>query len=380
MRTSSLAAGATILALAATLVTAPAQAHRGHDREPDVITDGLIGPLTLDVANRGDVLVTQTFANTLSKIDRRGRVTDLHQFEASPEEGELVGVAYSGGNTYHVETDFTGEVPTSYIIKTDKKGRRTVVSDDLVAHEMTRNPDAHVTYGFRNLRGRCADELRELEEEIDFPIGSEYPGIVESHAYQLDVHGGNIYVADAAANAILRVNERTGKISTVSVLPASTITFTAELEAGLEAQMGQSVPDLDVPDCLVGKRYTPEPVPTDVQVSRLGILYVSTLEGGAGELAPLSKVYRVEPFRGRAGLVAGGMHGATGLALLPTGHIVVAEMFGNEVSIIRPLIGRATTLFEAESPADVAVDGRTVYATTGTFGNGALVKYQHRGW
>ncbi len=290
MRTSSLAAGATILALAATLVTAPAQAHRGHDREPDVITDGLIGPLTLDVANRGDVLVTQTFANTLSKIDRRGRVTDLHQLEASPEEGELVGVAYSGGNTYHVETDFTGEVPTSYIIKTDKKGRRTVVSDDLVAHEMTRNPDAHVTYGFRNLRGRCADELRELEEEIGFPIGSEYQGIVESHAYQLDVHGGNIYVADAAANAILRVNERTGKISTVSVLPASTITFTAELEAGLEAQMGEVIPDLDIPDCLVGKRYTPEPVPTDVQVSWLGILYVSTLEGGAGEIVPLSKV------------------------------------------------------------------------------------------
>jgi hypothetical protein len=374
MRRSTLAAGVSALALAATLVTVPAHAHRDRDSEPDVVVNGLVGPLTLAV-DKGDVYVTQTFANTLSKVDKRGRVSTLHQLPLSPEEGELVGVARDRGATYHVETDFTGEVPTSHVVKTSKTGKRTVVSDDLWAYEVERNPDARHTYGFRDLRGSCADELAAWEEETGFPTFTGYPGIVESHAYQLDVHNGTIYVADAAANAILKVNERTGRISTVGVIPSSTITFTEEVEAYVESQ----IPG-DMPDCVVGKRYTPEPVPTDVVRGWDGGLYVSTLEGSAGEVMPLSKVYRLSQWTGRSLELARGMHGATGLALMPTGHIVVAEMFGGEVSVIRPFHRRATTLFEAENPADVAVDGRTVYATTGTFGDGALVSYRYRGW
>ncbi|PYF96723.1 hypothetical protein SAMN05216184_11814 [Georgenia satyanarayanai] len=376
MRRSILAAGVSALALAATLVTVPAHAHPDRDSEPDVVVNGLAGPLTLAVGDKGDVYVTQTFANTLSKVDKRGRVSTLHQLPLSPEEGELVGVARDRGATYHVETDLTGEVPTSHVVKTSRTGKRTVVSDDLWEYEIERDPDARQTYGFRNLRSSCADELADFEETVGAPIFSEYTGIVESHAYQLDVHDGTIYVADAAANAILKVNERTGRISTVGVVPSSTITFTEDLEAYVEGQFGGA----DLPDCLVGKRFTPEPVPTDVVRGWDGGLYVSTLEGSAGEAAPLSKVYRLSQWTGRSLELARGMHGATGLALMPTGHIVVAEMFGGEVSVIRPFTGRAATLFEAESPADVGVDGRTVYATTGTFGDGALVSYRYRGW
>ncbi len=379
MRRSALAVGVSVLALAATLIP-PAQAHR--PRDPEVVTGGLVGPLTLAVGDRGDVFVTQTFANTLSRVDRRGEVTTVHQLAASPEEGELVGVTYHRGSTYHIETDYTGEVPTSHIVRTTRSGTRTVVSDDLVAHELEHNPDAGKTYGFRNLRTTCANELLALEEAIGAPIGSEYTGIVESHAYQLEVHRGSIYVADAAANAVLEVDRRTGEISTVAVLPSTTITFTAELEAALEAMMSESLgEEVDLPDCLVGRRYTPEPVPTDVAVGRGGMLYVSTLEGGAGEIVPLSKVYRVNPWNGRARAVAGGMHGATGLDVTRDGHVVVAEMFGGEVSVVHPHHRRPTvrTLFAADSPADVDVAGRTVYATTGTFGEGALVSYRLRG-
>ena len=196
MRKSTLAAGASVLALAATLLTVPAHAA-GGDREPEVVTGGLVGPLTLAVGNRGDVYVTQTFANTLSKVDRSGAVTTLHSLEGSPGTAELVGVAYSGGATYHIESDLSGEVPTTHIVRT-KNGERTVVSDDLWAYEMENNPDASQKYGFKGLRGSCADQLRALEESIGFPIGSEYTGIVESHGYQLEVHRGTIYVADAA--------------------------------------------------------------------------------------------------------------------------------------------------------------------------------------
>lgn len=375
MRTSTLAAGVSALALAATLVSAPAHAHRDRDSEPDVVVTGLAGPLTLAVADKGSVLVTQTVANTLSKVDKRGRVTDLHQLPLPPGEGELVGVAYHRGATYHVESDLSGEVPTSHIVKTSKTGKRTVVSDDLWTYEMEHNPDARATYGFRNLTQQCAADVAAFEQSIGVPLFSQYQGIVESHAYQLDVHNGKIYVADAAANAILEVNERTGRVTNAHVLPATTITFTEELEAYVEEQFG----GVDMPDCVVGRRYTPEPVPTDVEVGWDGALYVTTLEGAAGEAVPLSKVYRVSQ-RGWFLELAKGMHGATGLALMDSGHIVVAEMFGGEVSVIRPLHRRATTLFSADSPADVEVDGRTVYATTGTFGDGALVKYGYRGW
>ncbi len=366
MRKSTLA-GASVLALAATLLTVPAQAD-DHTSEPEVVTGGLIGPLTVASGDGGDVYVTQTFANTLSKVDGNGEVTNLHTLEGSPETAELVGVAYSGGATYHIENDFSGEVPTSHIVRTEN-GERTVVSDDLWAYEIANNPDRSHRYGVTNARGTCLDQLTAFEETAGFPIVN-YRGIVESHGYQLEVHDGAIYVADAAANAVLKVDEGTGAISTVSVLPGKTIKFTAGLEAALEGQLG-----LDIPDCIVGKRFIAESVPTDVQVGWLGGLYVSTLGGSAGEVLPLSSVYWISPDAEYTFEVAGDLHGATGLDVTPDGTVIVAEMFGGRVSAIPHGDNEATTLFEANSPADVAVAGHTVYATTGTFGEGALVKY-----
>jgi len=373
MRKRTLAAGASILALTATLLSVPA--HAGdRAREPEVVAGGLIGPLTLAVGNRGDVYVTQTFANTLSKIDRAGTVTDLHTLEGGPEAAELVGVTYDRGSTYHIESDLSSGTPTTHIVRT-RNGERTVVSDDLWAHEVANNPDAGQTYGFRGLRGQCAADVAAFEEQAGVLLDS-YTGIVESHGYQLDAHNGTIYVADAAANAVLKVDERTGDISTVGVLPGNSVRFTAEIEAALEAQM----PGADIPDCVVGKQWVAEPVPTDVQRGWDGGLYVTTLGGIVGEIVPLSSVYRVSARGGPTFEVTGNLHGATGLAIAPTGAILVAEMFGGEVSVIPPFHNRATTLFAADSPADVAIDGRTVYATTGTFGEGALVRYSYRGW
>ncbi|MCM3661667.1 ScyD/ScyE family protein [Georgenia satyanarayanai] len=364
---STLTAGAGILALAASLLTVPARAD-DHAPEPEVVTGGLIGPLTVAAGDGGDIYVTQTFANTLSKVDGDGAVTNLHSLAGSPETAELVGVTYSDGATYHIESDFSGEAPTTYIVRT-KDSERTVVSDDLWAHEIANNPDRSQRYGVTNARGTCLDQLTAFQETAGFPLVN-YHGIVESHGYQLEVHDGTIYVADAAANAVLKVDESTGDISTVDVLPGKTITFTAGLEAAWEEQLG-----LDIPNCIVGKRFIAESVPTDVQVGWLGGLYVSTLGGGAGEVLPLSSVYWISPDAEHTFEVAGDLHGATGLDVTPDGTVIVAEMFGGRVSAIPHGHNEATTLFEADSPADVAVAGHTVYAVTGAFGEGALVKY-----
>lgn len=378
MRVSYLIAGAGSLALAATFA-APAQAHHPPDpQQPEVVADGLAGPLSLAVGRGHEVYVTQSFAGLLSRVNWRGDVRTVHDLGLPPDSGELTGVAYTRRATFHIETDASGPGgPVTHVIRTSKNGYRTVVSDDLWAYEKQNNPDADRTYGFTDLDDSCADALAAFEEGVptgrELPPLSEYHGIVESHAYQLSVSRGSIFVADAAANAVLAVNQSTGDISTVAVLPATPITFTQEFNDALEGQL-----ELDMPDCLIGQEYTPEPVPTDVQVGRWGRLYVSTLGGGAGESAPLSKVYGVNPRTGSTSVVAGGLFGATGLALSHTGDIFVAEMFGGKVSVIKRHKHTAKTVFTAESPADVDLRGNTIYATTGVFDNGAIVKYRYR--
>lgn len=390
MRVSTFTAGASALALAATLAAAPAQAHgrdRHHDREPEVVASGLVGPLSLTVGQGNDVYVSQSFAGVLSKIDKHGDISTVTAVD--PETGSVSGVDWKGGKLYYLEGDFSGEVPDVHVAMIDKRGNHSIVSDNLWEHEIANNPDAGASYGFVGLGGSCADQLAALEagfpEELaEVPFLQEYGGIVESNPYQLVVdHDGTIYVADAAANAVVEVDRRTGAISTVSVIPATPIQFTEELEAMYEGYLEQAAAELeiemdtDVPDCLVGQTFTPEPVPTDVQLGRQDTLYVSTLQGGAGELLPLSKVYAVDARSGAASEVAGGMHGATGLAVLPNGHMFVAELFGGEVSIIRRGSSTAETLFAADSPADVAVQGAFLYATTGVFGDGSVVRYHH---
>ncbi|GAA4766630.1 hypothetical protein [Citricoccus nitrophenolicus] len=231
----------------------------------------------------------------------------------------------SGGSTFHIETNYLAGF--SHIVKTSPRGKRSVVSRDFLAHETRTNPDGRVTEGFVGLKGQCASDLAALEAQIGQRLVSEYRGEDFCHAYQLDVTRHATYVADAGANALLKVSPRSAKISTVAVLPPVKVTTGAELLDALNAMLA-GIPELPedttAPDCLLGKTFVAEPVPTDV------------------------------------------------------------EMLGGEVSVIPKGSRKSTTLFAADSPGDVEVHGNTVYATTGVFdpeGNGTVVKvdYRHRG-
>ncbi|MEJ6543014.1 ScyD/ScyE family protein [Brachybacterium paraconglomeratum] len=305
-----------------------------------------------------------------------------------PAGGGISGAADGRhGATHHLETAVGPTGPESHVIRVDRDGTRTVVSDDLWAHEKEDNPDEAQTYGFSGLDDQCVAEVAALEQSIPpGPEGgplllNEHPGIIESNAYQLTVDRGTAYVADAAANAILAVDLRSGGISTLAVIPGSAVTFTEQHKAYVDGMLGGAT----LPDCVVGASYTPEPVPTDVEVGKDGRLYVSTLQGALGEAFPLSTVYKVSPRSGHTRTVADrGMQGATGLAVAPNGDILVAEMFGDAISTITPGRSKARTLFEADAPADVEFARGTVYATTGVFGedgapgNGAVVSYHYR--
>lgn len=374
MRRSTVVAAACTLSLAATLVAVPSQAGSGSGgRSPETVATGLIGPLSVAVDDSsGKVYVTQSFAGLLSRVARNGTTTTLVAYP-NPD-GELVGASTGPKGTYFIQTDFAAQPhPTSYVKRIDKKGKVTTVSKDLWAHEIAKNPDGKQAYGFTRLGGACAAELDAWQAaNPDGPPLARYTGIIESHGYQTTVHKGNVYVADAAGNAVLRVDGKTGKVRTVAVIPTTPVKVTPEILAMLEGALMT-----DLPDCLVGQKYVPEPVPTDVRVGKDGKLYVTTLQGGLGEMLPLSKVYRVDLKSGRAKAVAHGLWGATGLDIIGK-DLIVAEMFAGEVSVIKNGKGTAKVLFTLPEASDVDAKGKTIYATGGVFSGGVLVKYSYR--
>lgn len=358
MRSSRVLAVLASGAVAAGLVSAPANA--APSQVQDVFAEGLAGPLTIAVHDGGtQITATQSFAGLLTRHDQRGGTTVL--VAGNGPDTEIVGVSLGARGTYYVETDYAAG--TSHINRIDTRGASATVSDDLMAYEAYNNPDGGSTYGFSGLSNSCASKLATFEQS--FPPGalpplSSYHGIVESHGYQTSVGSrGDVFVADAAANAILSVDGRSGQIRTVAVIPATPATFTAQVAAGLEGQL-----EVDIPDCLTGATFIPEPVPTDVEIGSDGMLYVSTLQGWLGEMQPLSAVYRVNPDNGRTTKLAGGMHGATGLALHGK-KIVVAEMFAGELSVIDEGSTTARTVLAVPSgPADVEVSGTAVFVST----------------
>src|SRR5207245_2041015 len=153
-----------------------------------------------------------------------------------------------------------------------------------------------------------------------------YHGVVDSHPYSVaNAPGGGWYVAEAAGNDVLKVSPK-GHIHVVYLARPQNHVVTAR-----EAKR------LSAPKCVAGHKYSFEPVPTDVEVTRAGRLIVSQLPGGpeGPALGARGSVLRVNPATHHGYKVAGGFAGATNVAIGPKGEIYVAELFANQISVIR---------------------------------------------
>jgi hypothetical protein len=189
---------------------------------------------------------------------------------------------------------------------------------DLGAFEAEHNPDSRRTYGFLNLAPDCASQL-----PPNMPGLKRYTGIVESNPYALaHAPGGGWYVTDAAGNDVLKVS-RNGAIKVVYVTRPQRMVITAEAAAAT-----------GLPACTAGEKFAFEGVPTDVEVSRTGRLFVSLLPGGpeSPALGARGKVVKVNPRTRKSRLVASGFVGATNLALAPRHRMFVTELFANKVT------------------------------------------------
>jgi hypothetical protein len=319
--------------------------------EPFTIAEGLISPLSLEVDRDSVALLSQNFIGLLSQVAADGTVTTVTAGEPGNEIGA---VSSRKGTTYFTQS--TPDLSESVLYSIDEAGVVSLIAD-IRTYEETENPDQVNTYGFIGLTEECSAQI---PAEPMSPSPTAYTGVVDSHPYATRARSNSLYLADAGANAILRV-EYSGEISTVAVLPPEPpVTVTAEIAAGLE-----------LPECTVGAEYVFEPVPTDVEVGDDGYLYVTTLPGGpeGPSLGARGSVYRVDRHSGDAELVATGFGGATSLAVADDGTIFVAELFGGEdgsgqVSIVPAGSDTPEPFVALPSPAAIELSGDNLWVTT----------------
>jgi hypothetical protein len=315
------------------------------------IADGFAGPLQIAVGANGTLYVAQDFAGVLSKVSKKGSVSDL----VTAPGTEIAGVAAQGNGTVFYTARFGPDnAPTALLRRALPNGKTSTVAD-LGAYEAAANPDRVNTYGFVEISPECAAQL---PPDIGPP---SYTGIIDSHPYAVALAPGAVLVADAAANDILRVGPN-GSISTVAVLPPQPTVVTAESAAAF-----------GLPACTIGLTYNFEAVPTDVEVGRDGQLYVSLLPGGPEDprLGARGSVYAVNPRTGASHLVATGFAGATNLALGAGGTIFVTELFADDIAVVQG--GTTVDTIPLAQPAAVEYARGVLYASTNVFGNGAVV-------
>ncbi len=342
MRSSRLLITTTLLSAGALLVPAQAAvAGHGHDGgkhrapTPVVKSDRLVAPFNLALAH-GKVLVADGGRNLVGALKRDGSIATI----AADQPGAS-GIATAGKRlafTTTVTNFDTFENTASGLNIWGPRGKK--VYADTHAYETKRNPDRINSYGVKHPSKCVADALT----AAGVPVS--YKGLVDSHAYSVTAHRSGWIVADAGANALFRVDNK-GRISTLTVLPPQPTRITAAMAGAL-----------GLPDCVVGVTYKFEPVPTDVEVGKDGMLYVTTLPGGPESpvLGARGAVWRVNPWSGRATKIAGGFLGATNLAIGKHGEIYVAELFAGQVSVLRHGVARPYVAL----PGVVAVesDGR----------------------
>jgi hypothetical protein len=386
MLRSTLFVGA-VGAIALTLATpTSAPAHGGSPTVSAPIVQGLAGPLQIDLGHHGKIYVAQSFAGTLTLVNRDGTTEDL-----TPDPIGIDGVASRRRGVAYTSTDFN-DATRAALVKFRKNDGSVSTVADLWPYEVANNPDAVNTYGFLDLSDECAAKVDALppSDEGPPPSGEPYTGIEDSHPYALANDGwGGWYVADAGMNAIVHVTKH-GDISTVAVLPPQPAKVTADAAAGQ-----------GLPACTVGSTYAFEPVPTDVEVGKDGKLIVSLLPGGPEDpsLGARGAVYQVKAGWGghhhgygrhgshsRVKLLAGGFLGATNVAIGDRGEIYVAELFGGKVSVLKH--GDVSTVAELPNPAGVEYKDGKVYVSYDVFppdnppgppdGKIATIKVRHR--
>ena len=253
-------------------------------RGVSVVTKHLDGPFGLQkaVSHRGFV-VAESESGQVTRVFKDGR----QRVVLSGAPG-VAGVAADSKHVYAVTggPNEEGQSPggkygTSAVIRTDYQGRNPKKIADLLAYELAHNPDGQVQF----VNGKPVDSI--------------------SNPFAMTMSPWGLLVADGGANDVLKVNPRTGKVSTFFA-PATV----------------KDVKACQAPDANANPGTTGcDPVPTGVDVVR-GKVYVSTL---GAEAPGASRIYKLSP-TGKVLRVWKGFTSLTGVAVRHDGTVYASSV------------------------------------------------------
>jgi hypothetical protein len=276
---------------ATVLAGAPALAGGGHGGSKPAIrtvTTKLNGPFGLDVLSPHVALVAQADAGKVTAVNlktgsRTSLITNMPGVTGvAATHGKIF--ALTGGPNEQGATP-PSKYPAASVLVADRNGKHVRPLADLQKYELKHNPDR--------------------QKQFD-KSGKPYDAL--SNPFSLVATRWGLLVADGGANDVLRVNPRTGKVSTFFVPPNPR---TKEcLKKGAQANPGT-----------VGC----DPVPTGIAVLGRHV-YISTL---GAEQPGAAAIYKLD---GRSGKVLrkwSGFTSLTGVAVSPRGTIFASEvLFG----------------------------------------------------
>jgi hypothetical protein len=271
------------------LASSPAHASGRHSTPPvKTITSGLDGPYGLDIQSSKRAVITEGDSGEITAVNlktgaQRTLISGLQGPSGVATHGHKIYVVLGGGGEEGPPPP--SKYPPASLLVANKNGTGVRVLADLMAYELKHNPDGQVQFG---------------------PNGQPYDAL--SNPFSMIYTKWGLLVADGGANDVLRVNPRTGRISTFFVPP--TAKTPACLQPGAQANPGT-----------VGC----DPVPTGVAV-RGRYVYVSTL---GAESPGAAAIWKLDGRTGKVLRVWHGFTSLTGIAVSPRGTIYVSEvLFG----------------------------------------------------
>ncbi|MGN9909969.1 ScyD/ScyE family protein [Phytohabitans sp. LJ34] len=268
------------------LAASPAAASTGRPGPPvKTITSGLDGPYGLDIVSSTRAVVAESDTGEITAVNlktgaQRTVISGLPSPSGVATYANKIFVVLGGGGPEGPPPP-TGYPPASLLVA-NKDGTGVRVLADLMAYELKHNPDGQVQFD---------------------PSGQPYDAL--SNPFSMTYTRWGLLIADGGANDVLRVDPRTGKISTYFVPP-----------------------NAKTPECLApGAQANPgtigcDSVPTGVAVHGKYV-YVSTL---GAEQPGAAAIWKLDGRTGKVLKVWHGFTSLTGIAVAPTGTVYASEV------------------------------------------------------
>ncbi len=316
----------------------------GSSARLGVYASGLDGPFGLAKLGRKSFVVAEAQSGKVTVVGKRGGKVTIVRNAAG-----VSGVAVKGSKVFSVlggpnpdgPPAPAGAYAPSSVLRTNLKTGRTVPIANLQTYELNHNPDGQVQFG---------------------PGHKPYDAL--SNPFAMTAHGRNLFVADGGANDVLRINARTGRVTTFFV-PQTVKGNEAKACASPSAQGNPGTKGCD-------------PVPTGITFAK-GSAWVSTL---GAEAPGAGRIYQLNPRNGHVRHVWKGLTAPIGVAIGGDRSIYYGQL-DKGGSIVRLHRGKVTRA-AVTTPIGLVIRHGSLFATAGGLvgpGAGQIVRvprYQFR--